>query len=221
MAKLYGAGVTAPASGLTEQMLTDGRLGYFMQLPFLVLYGRNEGPDSIHRGVSMSLDVLCAPLPMPENTVPQLPDAQPGQTNRVRVDEHTKACGAACHNEMINPLGFAFENYDGLGQYRETETSGGQVLPIDSSGSFNFVGGTKSYANAAELMQVLAEEEQSHLCYAKKLASFGLQRDMVEADVPMLIKLAATSTSNGGSVKQVITDLVKQDSFRTRFGGAL
>jgi hypothetical protein len=107
-----------------------------------------------------------------------------------------------------------------LGQYRETETTGGQVLPIDSSGSFEFVGGLKSYANATELMNILAEDPQAHLCYAKKLASFGLQRDITEEDMPLLLKLAATSTSNGGSVKQVITDLVKQDSFRTRVGGA-
>jgi hypothetical protein len=218
MAKLYGT--TAPASGFTEQDLGGNRVGYFSQLPFLVLNGHNEDPDPIHRGASISLDVLCAPLGMPAADIPPLPETKPGQTNRVRVDEHTKVCGAACHNSMINPLGFAFEHFDGLGQYRETETTGGQVLPIDSSGSFAFVGGTKSYGNAAELMNVMAEDPQAHLCYAKKLASYGLQRDIIESDLPLLLKLAATSTSSGGSVKQVIVDLVKQDSFRTRVGGA-
>jgi hypothetical protein len=221
MAKLYGGSVTAPVSGFTEQDLGSNRLGYFLQLPFLVLYAHNDDPDSIHRGVTISLDVLCAPLGMPAAVVPPLPASKPGQTNRMRVDEHTKGCGLACHNQMINPLGFAFENFDGMGQYREMEQTGGEILPIDSSGSFDFVGGTKTYANAADLMRVLAEDQQSHLCYAKKLASFGLQRDVVAADFPLLTKLAATSTSSSGSVKQVILDLVKQDSFRTRVGGAL
>jgi hypothetical protein len=221
MAKLYGGNVTAPASGFTEQNLGANRPGYFLQLPFLVLNAHNDDPDSIHRGVTISLDVLCAPLGMPSTVIPPLPASMPGQTNRMRVDAHTKGCGASCHNQMINPLGFAFENFDGMGQYRETEETGGQVLPIDSSGSFDFVGGTKDYANAAELMNVMAEDPQAHLCYAKKLASFGLQRNVVEADMPLLTKLASTSVSGTGSVKQVILDLVKQDSFRTRVGGAL
>jgi hypothetical protein len=221
MAKLYGGGAAAPASGFAERDLGSNRVGYFTQLPFLMLNAHNDDPDPIHRGVTISLDVLCAPLGMPAADIPPLPESKPGQTNRMRVDEHTKGCGASCHNQMINPLGFAFEHFDGLGQYRETETTGGQVLPIDSSGSFEFVGGAKSYANAAELMAVMAEDPQAHLCYSKKLASFALQRNITEVDMPLLLKLAATSTSSNGSVKQVITDLVKQDSFRTRVGGAL
>jgi hypothetical protein len=220
MAALYEGGVSAPASGYTEQELGSRRVGYFLQLPFLVLYAHNDEPDSIHRGVTMSLDVLCAPLGPPAGEIPPLPTPKPGQTNRQRVDEHTKGCGTICHNQMINPLGFAFENFDGMGQYRETEMSGGQALPIDSSGSFDFVDGTKSYNDAVELMQVLATDSQAHLCYSKKLASFGLQRDVVEADMPMLTALSTTSMSSNGSVKQVILELVQQDAFRTRAGGA-
>ncbi len=220
MAALYGGGVAAPASGFVERDLGGNRLGYFTQLPFLVLYAHNDGPDSIHRGVSMSLDVLCAPLGPPAGDIPPLPAAMPGQTNRMRVDAHTKGCGTICHNNMINPLGFAFENFDGMGQYRETEMNGTEALPIDSSGSFDFVDGTKSYKSATELMKVLAADQQAHLCYSKKLASYGLQRDIVETDLPLLAELSSVSTSASGSVKQVLLDLVKQDAFRIRAGGA-
>lgn len=220
MAPLYGGGMAAPASGFVEKDLGSNRPGYFLQLPFLILYAHNDVPDSIHRGVSMSLDVLCAPLGPPAPEIPPLPTPKPGQTNRMRVDEHTSGCGAACHNNMINPLGFAFENFDGMGQFREMEKNGSEMLPIDASGSFNFVDGTKTYKNAAELMQVLASDEQAHLCYTKKLASYGLQRDVTEADLPLLNTLASTSASPTGSVKQVLVNLVKHDAFRTRAGGA-
>ncbi len=220
MAPLYGAGMTAPASGFIESQLGPNRVGYFTQLPFLVLYGHNDIPDSIHRGVSMALDVLCAPLGPPAPDIPPLPAPLPGQTNRMRVDAHTKGCGTVCHNNMINPLGFAFENFDGMGQYRVTEKNGDQDLPIDSSASFAFVDGTKSYQNAADLMQVMATDPQTHLCYSKKLASFGLQRDIIAADLPLVSQLASISESSTGSVKQVIVDLVRQDAFRTRAGGA-
>jgi hypothetical protein len=214
MAPLYGS--AASGTGFVEQNLGSNRVGFFMQVPFLALYAHNADPDAIHRGVSISLDVLCAPLGPPADVIPPLPTPKPGETNRQRVDAHTKGCGGACHNSMINPLGFAFENFDGMGQYRETEKN---MLPIDASGSFDFVDGTKTYKNAAELMQILATDQQTHLCYSKKLASFGLQRDIVEADLPLLATLASTSASSSGSLKQVVIDLVKQNAFRTRAGG--
>lgn len=219
MAPLYGAGAPAPASGFVEQELGANRPGYFLQLPFLILYSRPDGPDSIHRGVNMSLDVLCAPLGEFGGEIPKLPARLPKQTNRMRVDAHTTGCGTVCHNNMINPLGFAFENFDGMGQYRETELNGTDELPIDSSGSFAFVDGTKSYKNASELMQVLASDPQPHLCYSKRLASFALQRDIIDTDLPLLAELSSVSTS-GSSVKQVMVDLVKQDAFRVRSGAA-
>jgi hypothetical protein len=168
--------------------------------------------------VSISLDVLCAPLGPPAAIIPALPTRRPGQTNRMRVDEHTSQCGGACHNAMINPLGFAFENFDGMGRYRTTEETGGETLPIDASGKFRFIDGEQSWQNAVELMQILAHDRQSHLCYAKKLASFGLQRDVVKDDNALLDTLVATSID--GSLKDVILTLVQSDAYRTRSGGA-
>jgi hypothetical protein len=217
MAPFYGS-APPPTSGFEERELGANRVGYFTQVPFLMLNGHNDQSDLIHRGVNIALDVLCAPLGPPAAVIPPLPDPKPGQTNRMRVDEHTKVCGSACHNEMINPLGAAFENFDGMGQYRTTEKNGSDNLTIDASGSFAFIDGTKSYKNATELMNVLASDQQTHMCYAKKLASYGLQRNIVEGDLQMLTKLAGTSSA--GSVKQVMVELVKQDAFRTHPGGA-
>ena len=118
---------------------------------------------------------------------------------------------------MINPLGFAFEHFDGMGQYRDTENGG---LTIDASGSYTFADGTtKTWTDAAELMQVLATTPQTHTCYAKKLASFALQRDIVASDMPLLTALTSTSMASSGSVKQMIVDLVRNNAFRTHVGG--
>jgi Protein of unknown function (DUF1592)/Protein of unknown function (DUF1588)/Protein of unknown function (DUF1595)/Protein of unknown function (DUF1585)/Protein of unknown function (DUF1587) len=220
MAALYGGGAAAPVSGFAEQELGSNRPGYFLQVPFLTLYAHNDEPDSIHRGVSISLDVLCSVLGPPAGTIPPLPARMPGQTNRMRVDAHTNGCGSICHNQIINPLGFAFENFDGMGQFQETETHGTEVLPIDASGAFNFVEGKKSYNNAAELMQVLSTDQQAHLCYSKKLADYALQRSLVQTDMPLITELATVSKSEGGSVKKILVDLVKKDAFRVRSGGA-
>jgi hypothetical protein len=215
MATLYG--VQAPAGGYVERDLGPRRVGYYSQLPFLTLHGVNADPDSIHRGVSLNRGVLCAKLGPPAANIPPVPPLMPGQTNRQRIDTLTSGCGMTCHNEMINPLGFAFEHFDGMGQWRDTENGG---LQIDSNGGYTFGDGTrKTWTGAAELMQALASTPQAHTCYAKKLASFALQRDIVAADMPVLTALTSTSMAPNGSVKQLIIDLVKTSAFRTRVGG--
>jgi len=213
MAKLYG--LPAGGEGLFEQDLGPERVGFFSQLPYLTLNGLNAESDPIHRGVSINLDVLCAPLGPPETNLPPIPALKAKQTNRQRITTLTSGCGGVCHNQLINPVGFAFEHFDGMGQYRDTENGG---LIIDSSGSYEFSEGAKTFADAGELMRAMADGEQAHLCYAKKLASFSLQRDIVESDASLLRALAAVSRSANGSVKQILAELVKNDAFRTHTG---
>lgn len=220
MAKLYGGSVQAPSTGFAERDLGTSRPGYFSQLPFLVLYADNANPNPIKRGVSVNHDILCATLGPPATVIPELPPIKAGQTNRQRIDATTGVCGAACHNQMINPLGFAFEHYDGMGQYRDTEKNGNDNLQIDSSGTYTFTDGVKTFTGVPDLMQILATGQQAHMCYTKKLASYGLQRDVIEKDMPLISSLAATSMASNGSVKQIMLDLIKNDAFRTRVGGA-
>jgi Protein of unknown function (DUF1592)/Protein of unknown function (DUF1588)/Protein of unknown function (DUF1595)/Protein of unknown function (DUF1585)/Protein of unknown function (DUF1587) len=215
MAKLYGLQTTG--SGFTEQDLGPDRVGFFSQLPYLTLNGLNADADPIHRGVSINLDVLCAPLGPPAAVIPPIPPLKAGQTNRQRITTLTSGCGAGCHDTMINPIGFAFEHFDGMGQYRDTENGG---LPIDSSGTYVFTEGPKTFSNAGDLMQEMANSQQAHLCYSKKVASFALQRDIVASDLPLLQALSKVSMASGGSVQQVLLALVKSDAFRTHIGGA-
>lgn len=215
MAKLYGLHQTG--SGFTQQDLGPERVGFFSQLPFLTLNGLNGDPDPIHRGASINFDVLCATLGPPSAMLPPIPPLEANQTNRERITTLTKGCGGVCHNQLINPVGFAFEHFDGMGQYRDTENDG---LTIDTSGSYQFSDGAKPFADAGELMQAIADSEQAHLCYAKKLASFSLQRDIVESDAALVSDLAKVSRSDHGAVKDVLTELVKTDAFRIHDPGA-
>jgi hypothetical protein len=225
MAKLYG--VTAPAAGqFVERDLGPKRVGYFLQLPYLALYGINAQPDSIHRGVKILEKILCIDPGMPNPNVGSVPPPATGLTNRETITNLTKVCGAECHGGYINPIGFAFENYDGIGQWRDTEKvttdTAGQTMDkaIDSSGVFPFAEGAKSFSDAAELMPLLASSGQTHACYAKKLASFSLQRDVVASDMPLIDALKTTSMGSQGSIKQIVVDLVKNNAFRTHVGGA-
>jgi len=206
LAPLYGI---APApSALEARLLGPSRRGYFMQVPFLLLNGAGPDPHSINRGVALEVRVLCGAVGSIEMVpLPQLP---PNQTNRQHVSELTGSCGNPCHAGHINALGFAFENFDGLGQERQTDHG----LPIDTSGRYPFSEGVKGFADAKELMTILANSEQAHTCYAKELTSYALQRDIVQKDSTFVETLAKGGGSE--SLKGLVLSLIKAPAFRVR-----
>jgi hypothetical protein len=89
--------------------------------------------------------------------------------------------------------------------------------PIDASGSYPFTEGTKDFADAVELMNILAESDQAHTCFAKKVTGYSLQRDIVEPDRPLLEALAGLSQME--SIKETFIALVKDRAFRLRAEG--
>lgn len=212
MAPIYGVSVSG--NGMTQVELPD-RAGYFSQAPFLTLWSRNNTPDSIHRGARLNLDTLCADPGLPDMVLPPVPSALPGETNRMIVTELTGECAGVCHGQLINPIGFAFENFDGVGRFRDTDNG----LPVDTTGSYPFVEGYLPFSGATELMEHMASGVQAHQCWAKKMASYALSRDLVETDRPLVESLAEISRDSNGSLKEVMVALVKSDVFRTRAGG--
>ena len=209
LAPLYGI---APApSALEARLLGPSRRGYFMQVPFLLFNGTEHDPHSINRGVALEVRVLCGAVGSIESVpLPQLP---PNQTNRQHVSEFTDSCGNPCHAGHINALGFAFENFDGFGQERQTDRG----LPIDTSGRYPFTEGVKAFADAKELMTILASSQQAHTCYAKKMTSYALQRDIVEPDSAFVEILAKGGGSE--SLKDLVLSLIKAPAFRVREAG--
>lgn len=214
MAPIYG--VKAVANGMEERELGATRAGYFTQLPFLALYAFNDQPDPIHRGVVLNLEVLCANPGTPAANLPPLPALKPGQTNREMITTLTSGCGGSCHNSYINPVGFAFESFDGLGRVRKTDNG----RPVDTSAAYPFAEGYKRFDGAVELMKLMADSKQAHACFSKKIASYALQRDIVRSDLPLL-EAMTRSSMQGGSMKEVMVQLARDPAFRARPGAAL
>jgi hypothetical protein len=213
MASIYG--ITVPGNSVMEVDLPE-RVGYFSQAPFMTLWARNNVPDSIHRGARLNLDVMCLDPGLPVD-VPSIPAAMAGETNREVITGLTEGCAAYCHGDLINPIGFAFESFDGLGRFRDMDN--GQ--PVDTSGVYPFQEGELAFTGAPELMELMASGNQAHRCWSKKMASYALERDIVESDRPLVEALGAVSRETGGSLKDVMVALVRTDAFRLRVGGTL
>jgi hypothetical protein len=215
MAPLYGMSVDG--QDFQEVELGQERPGFFTQLPFLILNAINLTPDSIHRGVALNEKVLCGEIPPPEAMV-TLKAVGEGQTNRDRVTATSGAgtCGEPCHAPYINPLGFAFENYDGMGRLRDMDNGN----PIDTKAIYPFVEGRLEFDGAPNLMEIMAEGQQAHLCYAKHLTTYALQRDLTEEDRAGLEALAAESRE-GTSLKGLLLSLVTSPAFTMRSSGGV
>jgi hypothetical protein len=221
LAPLYGANVPAGNSGFVKVDLNPAqRAGLYTQVGFLANNATDYNPRTIMRGVHVNLDALCVELPAPPNVPPE-PPADQGKTNRQQVQAFTEMEGSVCvgcHGALINPLGFPFENFDGLGKFRTTEAGG---LPIDASSKYSFAEGEKKFNGAVELMKTVAAGRQAHECYAEKLFEYiyGRERvregELVAADKGVISEVGRRSRLKV-PIKSMILDLVSTDAFVTR-----
>jgi hypothetical protein len=219
-AKLYGKSVPAPPAGQADPFVRieldpAQRAGFLTQIGFLAFYAIDQTPSIIPRGVQIAEDVLCVSLPQPPANIPPLPGLDPNSTNRERVATLTmNAPCNACHTTLINPLGFAFETLDGLGQYRTTENG----HPIDATGKYTIDGKDVSFNGPVELMKALANSQQVHDCYAQHLAEFvyGRDLDVTNAADLALVTQAGAEAKNTPSAKSLVVSLVASDAFLNR-----
>jgi hypothetical protein len=211
---------TAPFYGLTGSFGTDmqrvdldpsQRAGILTQLGFLSTYGGLVQPDPIHRGVLINLNILCVKITAP-NMVPPLPEPVPNQTNRERIEEHTSACGKGCHDTRINPVGFAFENYDTVGSWRSVDTG----KPVDARSSFDLDGKMVTFNGAVELAALLAESPTVHECYAANWLEYVLGRPVVRDAESVALEQIGQASLSGVPVKELLAKITVLDSFRAR-----
>lgn len=195
--------------------LTDlPRRGLLTQPGFLALFAGENQPDPIHRGVFVNQQVLCLEIDPPGVILPELPAVVPDQTNRQYIDALTGrgTCGQACHATRINPLGFAFENYDPIGRYRTTDN--GQT--VDASGTYELDDTDVSFSNALELADLLANSADAHRCYATHWLSYLNGSEVDSSADTLLDELGTLSKSQDISVQELIRSLVQSNAFLTR-----
>jgi hypothetical protein len=217
LAPLYGVTLPGNAGDRFVKVELDNkqRAGVYTQLGFLAETGTDYNPRPIKRGVHLSEHLLCnkVPPPPPEANQTPIPNTA-GKTNRQAFTDATEAPGtvcAPCHGRMINPLGFAFENYDGLGRYRSQEGN----LPIDATASYEFPEGMKTFTGAVELMNIIAEGKQAHECYSKQLFEYVYARSASDDDAALITELGRRSKLKV-PVKSLMLDLVATEAFLNR-----
>jgi len=165
----------------------------------------------VMRGRWLLANILGAPPPAPPPNIPPLEEAgaagQP-RSLRERMELHRKnpAC-ASCHQRM-DPLGFALENFDALGKWRN-ESDG---VPIDASSSLP--DGT-NFNGAAGLRTLLSEHEEDFArTLTGKLLGYAIGRGVGYADMPAIRKIVREAAPNNYRWSAIVLGIVQSAPFR-------
>lgn len=216
-AALYGVAGTFDDTLKRVDLDPTQRAGLLTQIGFLASNAYSNQSSPIHRGVFVVRRVLCGVIPDPPPNVPQLPPLGMAQTTRQAVDMHTAptAC-AGCHHEIINPVGFGFENYDAVGKFRTTEN--GQA--IDATGiladTAAGAAGTASFANAIQESALIAASPEAQACYAKTWLRYAFGRVESDGDKCAVGVLGQNLASDSYKVTDLLVDLTRTRAFMYR-----
>jgi hypothetical protein len=165
------------------------------------------------RGKWVLLQILGTPPPPPPPNVPSLKDdaTTKNLTMRQRMELHrSNPTCAACH-KMMDPLGFALENFDGLGQWREAIGAG---PPIDSSGVLP--DGTM-FDGPAGLREVLVSKRDMFVeTFTEQLLTYALGRGVEEYDHPVLRQILREAAPENQRWSSIILGIVNSAPFQMR-----
>jgi len=190
----------------------DRRGGLLRHGSILTVTSYATRTSPVIRGNWILENIVGTPPPPPPGDVPALEDNNVDQTltMRERLSQHraNKAC-AACH-ELMDPVGFALENFDAIGRWRtheegrELDVSGG--LP-DGQAFTGVDGLEKGLLERPELFAGTLTE---------KLMTFALGRGIEHFDGPAVRKIVAEAAKNDYRMSSIILGIVNSIPFRMR-----
>ena len=191
------------------------RLGLLGLPGFLHTKAKPVYPSPILRGVFVLDRLLCQPPGAPLEDMPT-PEEDTGliQTNRDRYAAHTSnsAC-AACH-DRIDGVGFSFENFDALGQWRNLDN--GQV--VDATGELIGTDRDGPLENAVDLAETLAQSRTVHDCLSTQFFRYAFARTETNADVAALDYYQEGFWEYGGDIPELMFNIATSRAFRTLEG---
>ena len=229
-APLYGNGVTELGGGSVSYSDENGisltlrpvefpaeqRAGVLTLPSVLALHAHPVHPAPVLRGKFIFNQLGCQPLGSPppgaeEQAPPDSLDAQ--TTNRERTEAVTGSGSCAACHDVINPPGFAFENFDSMGGWRTLDNE----LPIDASGSFRLSGGEEFvFNNAIELAHQLANSTQVRDCYSLHWAQYATGSTL-NTSHPSVTDIQAQFQQDD-NIQNLLLSIATSDIFRYRRG---
>ncbi|MEE2638988.1 MAG: DUF1592 domain-containing protein [Planctomycetota bacterium] len=185
------------------------RGGLLGQGAFLTASANGVDTSPVVRGIYVLEKILGNSPPPPPPDVPAIePDIRGAVTIRDQLAKHRSVatCGE-CHRK-IDPLGFALENYDAIGGWRDNY---GSRKAIDSSGKLP---GGDAFQNVGEFRRLLVGRySQFQRCLTEKLMSYALGRELEIEDRPEIDRILTELQSAGDGLADLVRLIVLSELF--------
>ena len=220
LAKHFGLTLPLNANAATQpqwlELPPSSRRGGLLGMPaVLAVSSHTYRTSPVLRGAFIMESLLGTPPPPPPANVPPLEDDKAGaapRTVRERLAQHraSPVC-AGCHNR-IDPLGFALENYDVMGKWRDEEAG----KKVDASGEMS--DGTKIDGPDQLKEALLARKDIFARNLTSKLLGFALGRGLTLEDSCTVDAIVAKLKENGYRSRLLIEEIVLSAPFREQRG---
>lgn len=215
LAALYG--VSGPGGNdfqkvtFTPAQRAGGLLGH---ASVLTAHSTATSSSPVQRGKMVRTRLLCQDLPPPpSNLNTMLTAPQPNETTRERFKRHSQdpVC-SACH-KVIDPVGFGFEEYDGVGR-RRTQENG---KPIDASGSVSDLdGATTTFTGLGELATALSKSTEAKACLVRFYAYYAFGRASWDQDTCTYDAIGTAAAKSDHSLPGIVRGIANSLTFTTR-----
>jgi hypothetical protein len=192
---------------------STGRGGLLTQASLLTVTSNPTRTSPVKRGRWVLEQLLGTPPPPPPPNVPELEQGEKLTGSlRQRMEQHraNPSC-ANCHARM-DPLGFAFENFDAIGRFREKDGE----FSIDPAGELPT---GEKFSGPGELKEILKTRQALFArCITEKLLTYALGRGLEYYDRPTVDRITTALGQNGYRFSTLIVETVKSEPFRLRRG---
>jgi hypothetical protein len=202
--------VTVPNHDQRGGLLTEGAL--------LAIASYPDRTSPVLRGKWLLNNIFGMPIPPPPPGVDTNIDNKPGappKSIRERLDQHRRNASCNSCHAVIDPLGFALENFDVIGGWRTVDETGNAV---ETSGTT--LSGAKVDGLVSLRALLLADREQFPRTVTEKLMAFALGRMLEYYDQPSVRQIVRDAAADDYRWSSIVLGIVKSPAFLTRSYGS-
>ena len=213
LARLYGIPDVYGSRFRRVSIPNEARRGLLGQGSILSVTSYPTRTSPVLRGKWIMENIMGSPPPAPPPNVPALKDqAQGGKILSIRelMEEHRKNPPCSTCHKVMDPLGFALENFNGIGEYRTKDASG----PIDASGQL--ADGSKIDGIIGLRTALLKHPDYFVNTLTEKLLTYALGRPLEYFDMPVVRKIVTDSSHNDYRFSSLIVGIVQSTPFEMK-----
>jgi len=201
------------AASFQRVVLQDrNRGGLLGQGSFLTASANGVDTSPVVRGIYLLERMLGSSVPLPPPDVPEIePDTRGATTIREQLIKHREiATCAECHRK-IDPLGFALENFDAIGAWRDLYDVKKKETVITAAGKLPT---GESFASLADLKPLLLKRESQFVRgLVEKMLTYALGRELEITDRPSVDKIVSELGKRGNGLRDLVRLVVLSEAF--------